>query len=77
MEINNYTTVDKSEVLAALSESVTAGGSQRSWCKTHGISPPYLSDVLNGRRDPGPKILDVLGLEPVTLYRPKTESKPT
>lgn len=27
------------------------------------ITPQYLSDVLSGRRDPGPKILDFLGLE--------------
>lgn len=73
MEINNTHLVDKPAVLAALAQSVAAGGNQLSWCKQNGISPAYLSDVLSGRRDPGPKILDALGLEPVTLYQPKLQ----
>ena len=34
-------------------------------------SAAYLSDVLNGRRDPGPKILEYLGLERVLVRRSK------
>jgi hypothetical protein len=73
MEINNTPLVEKPAVLAALAQSVAAGGNQLSWCKQNGVSPAYLSDVLSGRREPGPKILDVLGLEPVTVYRPKIQ----
>ena len=36
-----------------------------------GVSPAYLSDVLNGNREPGPKILDALGIERVVSYRQK------
>ena len=36
-----------------------------------GLSPAYVSDVTLGRREPGPSILEVLGLEKVvvTTYR--------
>jgi hypothetical protein len=36
-----------------------------------GVSSQYLSDVLRGARDPGPKILVALGLERVITYRKK------
>jgi transcriptional regulator with XRE-family HTH domain len=36
-----------------------------------GVSSQYLSDVLHGRREPGPKILNALGLERVVTYRKK------
>jgi lambda repressor-like predicted transcriptional regulator len=39
-----------------------------------GVSPAYLSDVLNGNREPGPKIIDALGLERVVTYRKKKGS---
>lgn len=35
------------------------------------VSSAYLSDVMNGNREPGPKILDALGLERVVTYRTK------
>lgn len=40
-------------------------------CAAHfGISAAYLNDVLCCRREPGKKLLDALGLERVTYYRP-------
>ncbi len=33
------------------------------------VSPAYLSDVLNGYRSPGQKLLDAVGFEKVTIYR--------
>ena len=39
-----------------------------------GISPAYLSDAMRGNREPGPKILDALGLERVVMYRKKKSS---
>ena len=44
-------------------------GSQASWAKAHGVSPAYLSDVLNGRREPGEAILNALGLTRVAVYQ--------
>ena len=35
-----------------------------------GVSRTYLSDVIAGRRAPGPKILTALGLRRVVTYEP-------
>ena len=45
-------------------------GSQRALARELGVSEAYLSDIINGRRDPGRKILKALGLERVVDYRP-------
>lgn len=45
-------------------------GNQAAWAAQHGIAPPYVSDTLAGRRDPGPAILAALGLRKVVLYEP-------
>ena len=45
--------------------------SQVDVAKQLGISPQYLSDVLNNRRQPGKAVLDGLGLERVLTYRRK------
>lgn len=47
------------------------GNSQAQWAREHGISPGYVNDVLNGRREPGKAILEALGLERVVSYREK------
>ena len=47
-------------------------GSQKGWAAQHGLSLPYVNDVINGRREPGESILAALGYEraPVS-YRKK------
>lgn len=37
--------------------------SLRSFASSIGCSAAYISDIYNDRREPGPKILDELGLE--------------
>jgi hypothetical protein len=37
--------------------------SMRSYASTLGCSAAYISDVYAGKRDPGPLLLDTLGLE--------------
>lgn len=50
---------------------------QAEWARTHGISAAYVSDVIQGRREPGEKILKALGLEKVVTYVPsKAPSRP-
>lgn len=44
-------------------------GSQISRAKKLGISPAYLCDLLKGKRQPGPKLLEALGLEIVYVRR--------
>jgi hypothetical protein len=38
-------------------------GGQKTWAEARGMSQQHVSDVLNRRREPGPKVLDALGLE--------------
>lgn len=71
MQINHKTLLDITDILAQLAKSIATAGSQAKWCAEQGVSPAYVSDVLNGRRDPGKKILDALGYDAVTCYRPK------
>ena len=47
-------------------------GGQGKFGEKHGVSAPYLSDVLNRRRDPGEKVLEALGLERVVTYKVKS-----
>lgn len=54
------TTVTIDEARAMLKAAV--GDNQAAWAREHKLSPAYVSDVLNGRRDPGNKILKPLGL---------------
>lgn len=58
-----------------LDETVRAGG-QGTWAKQFGLSPQYVSDVLNGRRDPGAGILIALGLQKIVTYAPLPRKKP-
>lgn len=44
-------------------------GTAKEWAQRNKISAAYVSDVLQGRRDPGSKILKALGLEVVKDYR--------
>lgn len=44
-------------------------GNASAWARPLGISQAYVSDVLAGRREPGDKILQALGLEKVVTYR--------
>lgn len=44
---------------------------QRDLAKRIGISPQYLSEILNRGKPPPEKVLDYLGLEEIIVYRPK------
>lgn len=48
-------------------------GQMAAFARQHQISRGYLGDVLTGRREPGQKILDALGLERVVTYRRKKD----
>lgn len=53
------------QVVALIREKIEEAGSLRQLAIKWGISAPYLSDVVNGRRAPGPKITKHLGLKGV------------
>lgn len=56
-----------------LRAAVDKAGTQTAFAKKHGISVPYINDVLQGRRNAGKKILKALGLESQTTYRKATK----
>lgn len=58
------------DVFIALRKACMAAGGQSAWAEAHAMSPAYVSDVLNGRREPGAKILAALGLRKVVRYVP-------
>jgi len=57
------------QLVALLRQQAKEAGSQKILAIRWGISQQYLTDVLKGRRMPGPKILKMLGLEPVIMYK--------
>jgi predicted transcriptional regulator len=48
-----------------------AGKEQSAVAVELGISPQYMTDLLKGRREAGPLVLDALGLEKLITYRRK------
>lgn len=63
-------------VRGLLERAVGGAGSLREWARRHKLSPAYVSDVLAGRREPGPSICDAFGIEAQrkTTYRKKAKS---
>ena len=55
----------KADVVRRLKERTHAAGSQAALARELRITPAYLSQVLRGTREPGPKLLQALGLERV------------
>lgn len=60
-----------SEVRAMLKAS--AKPTQAAYAKDKGLSAQYVNDVVQGHREPGPTVLDALGLEKVVTYRRKAK----
>jgi hypothetical protein len=61
--------LDSIEVCRRLSAACKNAGSQKAFAEKHNLSPAYVCDVLNARREPGQSILDALGLIRVVRYR--------
>ncbi len=57
------------DVRERLRAAIDAAGSQQEFARRMGISAQYINDVVRGRREPGQKILDALGIERVVSYR--------
>ncbi len=52
-----------------LREACRKAGTSAAWADKHGVSQAYVSDTLNGRRDPGPAICKALGIVAELSYR--------
>lgn len=60
------------DVYAEIRKRCAIAGGQSAWAGRYGLSPQYVSDVLNTRRDPGPKILAALGfVRRISYHRSK------
>ncbi len=59
----------KTELLQYIQRLVDEAGSQKDLAEKLGVSAAYLSDVLQGKREPAGKLLDALGVERVVTYR--------
>ena len=65
------------DVLEHLAAKCYAAGGQAKWAAANGLSPSFVSAVLQRRKPPSDKVLDALGLEKVerVTYRRKKERK--
>lgn len=59
------------EIAAWIASRVGYGTTQKMLAKELGVSSGYLSDVLAGNRECGPRILNALGYDPTPHYRMK------
>jgi len=65
---NKEESYDAAGISGILSASVREARGQTAWAAKHGVSVSYLNDVMNGRRAPGAKILNALGVQKVVRY---------
>lgn len=61
------------QVHGLIREACDAAGGQKAWANQHGMSPSYVSEVLHMKREPGPAILDALGVVRVVRYLRKAD----
>ncbi|UGB27567.1 helix-turn-helix domain-containing protein [Methylorubrum sp. B1-46] len=58
----------QAEVIERLKSRVAERGSQHAVALEAGVSPQHLSDVLHGKRDVGPAVLALLGVQRVVRF---------
>lgn len=56
-------------IIKAIQKEAKRAGSQKALADELGVSDTYLSDVINGRKEPGDAILVPLGWERIVTYR--------
>lgn len=56
------------DVYTILRNKCKEAGGQSAFAKQHGVSVAYVSDVINGRKDPGPALLRAIGVKRVVTY---------
>jgi hypothetical protein len=57
------------DVRSMLREACRKAGTSAAWADKNNVSQAYVSDTINGRREPGPAILRALGLVVEPTYR--------
>ena len=69
--------MDIEQVRGTLSRAVKKSGSVAAWARDNDVSPGYVQDAINGRREPGGKILAALGLVAVDRQYRAIKEPPT
>lgn len=64
----------RDELTTLIRAAVKDAGSQRALARKWDVSPSYVTDLLRGLRDPGPTILDAMGLERIIMYQEKPKT---
>jgi DNA-binding transcriptional regulator YdaS (Cro superfamily) len=67
--ISNAIMLSTQGLYARLGKACEEAGGQSAWARRHGLSPQFVCDVVNGRRDPGPKMCRALGVAEVTMFK--------
>ena len=57
--------LSREDVRRLLAKAVKEAGDQYLWARNVGVDQSYISKVLTGRRQPGPRICAALGIERV------------
>lgn len=65
MKIEAMTSLD---VCGRLNKACKAAGGQGAWAERHGLTGAYVSSVLRAKQEPGPAILEALGLRKIVRY---------
>lgn len=60
--------MNRIDLYALLRTQCAKAGGQTAFANQHGVSVAYVSDVMNGRKDPGPALLKAMGVRKVVRY---------
>jgi len=73
--INGISSMNKDEFISYIQSVINSkyAGLQAAFAQDNDLSAAYVNDVLRGRREPGKKILDAVGVERITVYKLKRE----
>lgn len=66
--------MNESQVLELIKQRANEAGSQKALAETLGVSAPYLSDVINGRREPSENLLSRLGIRRIVEFEIEGEA---
>ena len=66
--------MNKDDVNKLFKSYVETAGSQASAARQLGVSAQHVADILRGRREPGPRVLDALGIERTIEFRQKEQT---
>jgi len=61
--------LDRIEIFAAINQAIAAAGSQAAFARQVGVSPQYVSLVLNAQRPPSDDLLAAVGLCRIVVRR--------